>query len=146
MNLPEVCYRLTDMDLSGSLADFVSIFASDSAASVSPGKIAFYTVPRGKILLLQSIVVSAIPGAAQLLRDARISFAFNGQVIQVFAENANPAIAAAIAVRMTAPAPEILIPQEFALSLTSTFNAGVAANYIETNITGWLIPRGSVVI
>jgi hypothetical protein len=146
MRFPEVCYKLTDMDLSGVLAEFVALYGTATGAVANITVFNYYVVPKGKLLVLQNLVLVVTPGAAQTARYAHTGFDYLGIARILIGFSVDPAIAAAIPVYESLPAAGIIIPEGMALHATANFNAGVAANMITVHGQGWLIPRGSVAI
>jgi len=147
MMIPEACYRLTDLDLSGTLAEFVSLKNTVTGAAAALAG-SFYVIPVGKLLVVQSIVSTLTPGAAQTARYHAIYMVINGKLINLASRAVDPAVAAAIGIAetMRIASGGLIIPFGYALQHVSEFNAGVAVNSMTVDLTGWLIPRGSVVI
>ncbi len=146
MRIPEACYLLTGMDLSGTLAELVYLRATTSQAAANPSVSGFYTVPKGKILVMQSMISSLSPGAAQKALRGNVIFVALGISRLLTGHQVNPAIAAAIEVIERLDVAGLMLPEGVVFSYDGAFDAGIAANKITLDGTGWLIPRGSVVI
>jgi len=145
MMLPDICYRPTELDLSGVLAEFVTLYALNiQSAQVVTTPI--YTVPKGKLLVLQKLVMVLSPGATYVAKTGEVYFTYLGIIRFLAGATVNPAIPAADTVYVPLVNEEIVLPQEIALIAEGTFSNGVNTNYVAVHGIGWLIPRGSVAI
>lgn len=145
MILPEWALRPTDKELDGPVCEYVIARLTLTAAGVSPTGILVSAAP-GKILVVQSITVNYTPGAAQTGQWFHVYQAALGATQPIAAAPANPAIAAAVQSVLSLLRSEIIIPMFVDLQAQAVFNAGVAVNTATFYLTGWLIPRSSVVI
>jgi len=144
MIIPEICYQLTDFDLSGQLAEFVRIQLDSSAAAVSVSNSGFYTVPAGKLLVIQSLSGYLEPGAAQTGLSVAVTAVAGAQVHEIHGQTFVNVIATQRC--YFALKAHMIFPMGFSFSQNGRFNAGVNPNTVRVAMTGWLIPRGSVVI
>ncbi len=145
MILPDACYRLTDIDLSGTLAEFIAARADASAVTPTP-TVSLYTVPKGKLLAIQTLGTHLIPGNANLVSDVEFFFTFLQRDIHVFSHTINPALAVNVQYRIAVPNVQMMLPGEIVLQVRSNMTSTGTVNSMRTYMTGWLIPRGSVVI
>ncbi len=95
---------------------------------------------------MQSMISSLSPGAAQKALRGNVIFVALGISRLLTGHQVNPAIAAAIEVIERLDVAGLMLPEGVVFSYDGAFDAGVAANKITLDGTGWLIPRGSVVI
>lgn len=142
MILPEACYNFSEKDLRGIFAEFVTEDASSSVASASI-QATIYTVPNDRLLIVQSLMAYATPGAAQ--NAVRILLGMvdrNGRNIVLSMPEKN--VGATVELIATVLPVELVIPQGSLLYCQGDFNAGAAANSVAAYMTGWLVPRGGV--
>ncbi len=145
MILPDACYRLTDIDLSGTLAEFLAARADTSVTTPTP-TVSLYTVPKGKLLAIQTLGAWLWPGNGNLVSTIEFFFTFLQRDIHVFSHTINPALAVNVQYQIATPNVQMILPEEIELQVRGTFTSTGTLNTIRTYMTGWLIPRGSVVI
>jgi hypothetical protein len=140
---PEWALRPTDGELAGPVCEFIakeSSLASAAVSVASPG----YTVPDGKLLIAQSVISFADPGAAQNVVDHILRLFWPAGFAQYLKYQAT---ALAVNINNLIDDAEVKVyPPGVKLDSIATFNAGVASNIVTFNVIGWLIPRSSVVI
>jgi len=143
MMIPEACYRLTDLDLSGTLAEFIAMKVTAAAAAAAVTA-TLYTVPLGKILVIQTLGSNADPGAGQNVTLHTHRFDFQNSVFQINEKGAEAADVNSRLYELSGVGR--MFPQGCAVKAVATFNSGVQINTVDGWLSGWLIPRGSVVI
>lgn len=147
MILPEVVYRLNDRDLAGQLIELVNLNESQSVASPSLQNALWYTVPLDKILVVQSIRISAVPGAAQTFNNVAVMHNRNSALTEGYVFHRSFHQAAAVQVQDThSPGCGYIVPSGNYLRFLFSFTGGAVANGCSISLSALLIPRGNVVI
>lgn len=140
MFFPELLYQLSARDQQVTWLDplLLSLDASSAAVDV----FAVRAVPQGSALVLQALSVFADPGAGQNIVDQQLRIQDESGVSIVLKRDA--AAAAANINRSIDWQGSILVPPNWLVVGFASFNAGVAANAVELNLVGVLIPIGNI--
>jgi hypothetical protein len=146
MIFPETCYRPTDLDLAGTLLDFVRKFGTTFSAAAAQQIPALYEVPKGKILVVNSLICYANPGAAQTCQTIEARVLTNGQYIDIGCASPNPSIAADVPSVHKLIERDLWLVEGSVIDISAAFNAGAAVNLIAVYLYGALVPRGAVAI
>jgi hypothetical protein len=141
---PEFLYKLTARDMQVTPLEIVIVTANNSAPATNI-QTQLYTVPKGKILLLDTVSFFEVAGAAQKFLNGRIS---------VTGQNGSTIIAGRSAASATAGIPyadsvefnSVAIGEGNIITVTNIFDSGVASNSSTNGLTGILIPRGNFAI
>lgn len=141
-HFPEQLYQLSQRDLQVTWLDPAIFQNIDILAAVSVNTTLF-TVPEGRVLLLQSVSAIADPGAAQSCRSVSIS------LLQPVSATLFPLARETFAVaadqdRVANWSGSIMVPPGYGINALATFDAAVAANSIRGDMVGLLIPLANV--
>jgi len=143
-NFPEFLYKLTARDMQVTPLEIVTVTANNSGLSTNI-QTQLYTVPKGKILLLDTVSFFEVPGSGQKFLCGRVSITGqNGSTI-IAGRNANNATAG-ISYEDSVEFNSLAIGEGNIITVTNIFDSGVASNSSTNGLTGVLIPRGNFAI
>lgn len=147
MKLPELAYQFrTPLDTASPTIEQKVEYLLSTAAANSVNTDA-YTVPGNRILVLSHCFAYALAGAAQLPTRLRLMIRRNGidhTLIDEYAQAATGHYDAATRRQTITWTGEVWLHPGWILRGAGTFDAGAAANTVEVQWGGWLIPRGNV--
>lgn len=141
MIFPESLFRLNDIDKLKTFIEFVAIDKYwTTAAAVFDNE--FYTVPLGFNLCIQSLYLDAEGGGAQTVSLIAINVLPAGTQAITLMGKEGGGIAR---VDLNLSVSPIILPPGTILKAFGSFSAGVAANFVEVDMSGFLIPKGTIV-
>lgn len=141
MFFPESLYLLSQRDQQVSWLDPV-LFRNEAAiAAVDLGL--NFTVPNGRALILQNVLVYAIGGGAQTVTAMEIALQLPGAGVGSFVYlTAREPVGAAVAQLQWQGS--VIVPEKWQVAGNASFSAGAVANTIVTGTTGVLVPIGNM--
>lgn len=142
-NLPDFLYKLTERDQQVTPIEIVLNTANNSAAGTQL-QIQIYTVPKGKILLLETVGVFAIPGTSQYLVNWGLVVS-NGAQSCIVAGSQNP-VTTSLSYKGGQVFGPMSVGEGSILTVNGIFNAGANSNSFTAAFSGILIPRGNYAI
>ena len=139
--VPELAYQFRQLtDTASPTIEHVLIQQSAAVASAAHA-VTLYTVPAGRILVLNAATLRCEAGAAQTVLQGQIRVSRGGQNFNIFAKSYEFAAAAYLA--QSWPCSVWLHPG-WVIDARGEFSAGAAANNVIGTLIGQLIPRGNV--
>jgi len=148
VNVPEITYAFnTPKDVAGPTAEVLSrvLNTSGLAASLT---VSVTGIPRDRILILQNVAIESFPDALQSVNQIRIQgFTGAGQQFEIARTRPSTPLAVSEGLTFNWQGSVWLhgrAGNQVAVSVVSTYNAGVTENFLSVGLQGIVIPRGNV--
>jgi len=141
---PDFLFRLSPRDEQVTPLEIVNIYFYGAPASSTQVSSNTYTVPKGKVLLVNSVGAYMYAGAAQKAQDVvLINNTSTGNVFYHWSHDWNADIGQ---FRTACSNTSFILGENYAVKMLGEFDVGAVDNYFEGHINGILIPRGNFAI